>query len=169
WRTAGTISRDVLDGVARLAQADGRRDIVVIDAPDRMAGWGPISKAWVWRNGLPEALGMRGLRLVAQAHTAPGDPEVMGLRPSTLAWTQTIAHSGRQGTCSFWSAVRTAAAATTWFRSSSSARTSLRYPEAMSSRRRALVVVPTYNERENIGPITGGILAATAEVDVLVV
>ena len=39
----------------------------------------------------------------------------------------------------------------------------------MSSRRRALVVVPTYNERENIGPITGGILAATAEVDVLVV
>jgi hypothetical protein len=87
WRTAGTISRDVLDGVARLAQADGRRDIVVIDAPDRMAGWGPISKAWVWRNGLPEALGMRGLRLVAQAHTAPGDPEVMGLRPSTLAWT----------------------------------------------------------------------------------
>lgn len=39
----------------------------------------------------------------------------------------------------------------------------------MSSRRRALVVVPTYNERENLGPITGGILAATAEVDVLVV
>ena len=39
----------------------------------------------------------------------------------------------------------------------------------MSSRRRALVVVPTYNERENLGSITGGILAATAEVDVLVV
>lgn len=39
----------------------------------------------------------------------------------------------------------------------------------MNSRRRALVVVPTYNERENLGPITSGILAASAEVDVLVV
>lgn len=39
----------------------------------------------------------------------------------------------------------------------------------MSSRRHALVVVPTYNERENLGPITSGILATTAEVDVLVV
>jgi len=36
-------------------------------------------------------------------------------------------------------------------------------------RRRALVVLPTYNERENLGPITGRILAASAEVDVLVV
>lgn len=39
----------------------------------------------------------------------------------------------------------------------------------MNSRRRALVVLPTYNERENLGPIIGGILAATAEVDVLIV
>jgi hypothetical protein len=87
WRTAGAISRDILDGVARLARADGRRDIVVIDAPDRLAGWGPTSKVWVWRNGLSDALAMHGLRLVAQVHTAPGDPEVVGLRPSTLAWT----------------------------------------------------------------------------------
>ena len=33
----------------------------------------------------------------------------------------------------------------------------------MSSRRRALVVDPTHNERENLGLVTGGILAATAE------
>lgn len=39
----------------------------------------------------------------------------------------------------------------------------------MNSRRRALVVLPTYNERENLGPITDRILAATAEVEVLVV
>jgi len=87
WRAAGVISRDVLDGVTRLARADGRRDVVVIDAPDRMAGWGPTWKVWVWRNGLPDALAMYGLRLVAQVHTAPGDPEVLGLRPSTAAWT----------------------------------------------------------------------------------
>ena len=87
WRAAGVISRDVLDGVTRLARADGRRDVVVIDAPDRMAGWGPTSKVWVWRNGLSDALAMYGLRLVAQVHTAPGDPEVLGLRPSTAPWT----------------------------------------------------------------------------------
>lgn len=36
-------------------------------------------------------------------------------------------------------------------------------------RRRALVVLPTYNEAENLGPITAAILAATPEVDILVV
>ena len=87
WRTAGAISRDVLDGVVRLARADGRRDVVVIDAPDRMAGWGPTSKVLVWRNGLSNALATHGLHLVAQVHTAPGDPEVLGLRPNTRAWT----------------------------------------------------------------------------------
>src|SRR5215813_2589589 len=39
----------------------------------------------------------------------------------------------------------------------------------MNSRRRALVVLPTCNERENLGPIIDGILAASADVDVLVV
>ena len=38
-----------------------------------------------------------------------------------------------------------------------------------ATRRRVLVVLPTYNERDNLGPITNGILAATSEVDVLVV
>ena len=42
-------------------------------------------------------------------------------------------------------------------------------PEVTNSRRGALVVLPTYNERENLGPITDRILAATAEVDVLIV
>jgi dolichol-phosphate mannosyltransferase len=36
-------------------------------------------------------------------------------------------------------------------------------------RRRALVVLPTYDEAENIGPITEAILAASPELDVLVV
>lgn len=34
---------------------------------------------------------------------------------------------------------------------------------------RALVCLPTYNEADNVGPITSAILAATPEVDVLVV
>jgi dolichol-phosphate mannosyltransferase len=34
---------------------------------------------------------------------------------------------------------------------------------------RALVCLPTYNEAENVGPITEAILAATPEVDVLVI
>lgn len=33
----------------------------------------------------------------------------------------------------------------------------------------ALVVIPTYNERDNIGPITRAVLAADARVDVLIV
>jgi dolichol-phosphate mannosyltransferase len=37
------------------------------------------------------------------------------------------------------------------------------------ARRRVLVVLPTYNERDNLGPITNGILAATSDVDVLIV
>jgi len=37
------------------------------------------------------------------------------------------------------------------------------------ARRRVLVVLPTYNERDNLGPITNDILAATSDVDVLVV
>src|SRR5262252_7183690 len=40
---------------------------------------------------------------------------------------------------------------------------------ATTSRRRVLVVLPTYNERDNLGPITNGILGATSGVDVLVV
>jgi dolichol-phosphate mannosyltransferase len=35
--------------------------------------------------------------------------------------------------------------------------------------RRAIVCLPTYDERENIEPITAAILAATAEVDILVI
>ncbi|HET8733137.1 MAG TPA: polyprenol monophosphomannose synthase [Anaeromyxobacteraceae bacterium] len=37
------------------------------------------------------------------------------------------------------------------------------------SPRRALVCLPTYDEAENVGPITEAILAATPEVDVLVI
>jgi dolichol-phosphate mannosyltransferase len=37
------------------------------------------------------------------------------------------------------------------------------------NRRRALVCLPTYNERDNLEPITRAILAATPEVDVLVI
>jgi dolichol-phosphate mannosyltransferase len=33
----------------------------------------------------------------------------------------------------------------------------------------AVVILPTYNERENLGPITDAILAATPQVDILVV
>lgn len=39
----------------------------------------------------------------------------------------------------------------------------------MSEQRRALICLPTYNERDNLGPITEAILAATPEVDVLVI
>lgn len=38
-----------------------------------------------------------------------------------------------------------------------------------SSRRRALVVLPTYNEAENLGPIVSAIFEASPDVDVLVV
>jgi dolichol-phosphate mannosyltransferase len=37
------------------------------------------------------------------------------------------------------------------------------------NRRRAVVCLPTYNERDNLEPITRAILAATPEVDVLVI
>ncbi len=39
----------------------------------------------------------------------------------------------------------------------------------MTEKRAALVCLPTYDERENLGPIVAGILAATPDVDVLVV
>jgi dolichol-phosphate mannosyltransferase len=38
-----------------------------------------------------------------------------------------------------------------------------------SARRRALVCLPTYDEKDNVGPITEAILAATPDVDVLVI
>ena len=41
-------------------------------------------------------------------------------------------------------------------------------PEARSPRR-ALVCLPTYDERDNVGPITEAILVATPDVDVLVI
>ena len=44
-----------------------------------------------------------------------------------------------------------------------------RFVSATTSGRRVLVVLPTYNERDNLGPITDGILGATSDVDVLVV
>jgi dolichol-phosphate mannosyltransferase len=40
---------------------------------------------------------------------------------------------------------------------------------ATPSPRRAVVCLPTYNEAENVGPMTEAILAATPEVDVLVI
>jgi dolichol-phosphate mannosyltransferase len=39
----------------------------------------------------------------------------------------------------------------------------------MTGARRAIICLPTYNERENLAPITEAILAATPEVDVLVI
>jgi dolichol-phosphate mannosyltransferase len=39
----------------------------------------------------------------------------------------------------------------------------------MTEQRRAVICLPTYNERENLEPITEAILAATPEVDVLVI
>ena len=39
----------------------------------------------------------------------------------------------------------------------------------MTAARRALICLPTYNERENLGPITEAILAATPDVEVLVI
>ena len=87
WRTADEIARSIVDGVTRAARAEGRLDVVVVDVPDRLPGWGPISKVPVWRHGLAEALAVRGLRLAMQAHTAPADPEVLGLRPNTRPWT----------------------------------------------------------------------------------
>lgn len=39
----------------------------------------------------------------------------------------------------------------------------------MNAARRALVCLPTYNEAENVGPITAAILAASPELEVLVV
>ena len=39
----------------------------------------------------------------------------------------------------------------------------------MTEQRPALVCLPTYDERENLGPIVAGILAATHDVDVLVI
>ena len=39
----------------------------------------------------------------------------------------------------------------------------------MTERRAALVCLPTYEERENLAPIVAGILAATPDVDVLVI
>jgi dolichol-phosphate mannosyltransferase len=42
-------------------------------------------------------------------------------------------------------------------------------PARGPDRRRVLVVVPTYNEHDNLGHIMSGILAATSEVDALIV
>ncbi|MEI6226049.1 MAG: glycosyltransferase, partial [Deltaproteobacteria bacterium] len=36
-------------------------------------------------------------------------------------------------------------------------------------RRRALVCLPTYDEKDNVGPMTEAILAATPDVDILVI
>ncbi len=40
---------------------------------------------------------------------------------------------------------------------------------AAPARRRALVCLPTYDEKENVGPMTDAILAATPDVDILVI
>ncbi|MCO5167779.1 MAG: hypothetical protein M9894_15635 [Planctomycetes bacterium] len=80
WREGAAEARAVVDAVA--AAADGR-PVVVLDAPDRLPGWGPTWKVPVWRFGLAEALARRGVVLAARAHRPPLDPERHGLRPST--------------------------------------------------------------------------------------
>ncbi len=41
--------------------------------------------------------------------------------------------------------------------------------ETTAPRRRALVCLPTYDEKDNVGPMTEAILAATPDVDILVI
>ena len=69
------------------AQAERIADRTMVMRAGSLVTIGPTSKVLVWRNGLSNALATHGLRLVAQVHTAPGDPEVLGLRPNTRAWT----------------------------------------------------------------------------------
>ena len=86
WRAADEIARGIVDGIVRAARVDHRLDVVVLDVPDRLPRWGPTSKVPVWRHGLERALAAHGVRLAAQAHTAPADPETLGLRPHTRPW-----------------------------------------------------------------------------------
>jgi hypothetical protein len=86
WQATDEIARSVADGVARAARPEGRHDVVVIDVPDRPPGWRPTAKVPVWRHVLPEALATRRLRVVMQAHAAPGDPETLGFRLTTRSW-----------------------------------------------------------------------------------
>lgn len=79
WREGAAEARAVVDAVARAA--DGR-PVVVLDAPDRVPGWGPTWRVPVWRHGLAEALARRGVAVAARAHRPPPDPERLGLRPS---------------------------------------------------------------------------------------
>lgn len=79
WREGVAEARAVLDAFARAAD---ERPVVVLDAPDRLPGWGPTWKVPVWRHGLAEALARRGVTVAARAHRPPPDPERLGLRPS---------------------------------------------------------------------------------------
>ena len=83
---ADGIAHAIVDEVSRTARARDRFDVVVIDPPDRLPGWGPTSKVPVWRHALASALALRGVRLARQVYTPPGDPEVLGLQRNGRPW-----------------------------------------------------------------------------------
>lgn len=85
WRAADRLARAVLE---EAGAAGG--PLALIDAPDRLPGWGPCWKHPVWRLGLREALAARGVTLVGRAHVAPADPEMQGLWPATPALTPAL-------------------------------------------------------------------------------
>lgn len=80
WREADREARAVVDGVLSAARARGAREVAVVDAPNRLPGWGPTWKVHVWSLGLAERLRPEGVVVVAQAPRAPVDPERHGLR-----------------------------------------------------------------------------------------
>jgi len=82
WRRADAEAGAVLAAIERAAGAHDARTVAVLDAPDRLPGWGPTWRFPVWRHGLEQALAARGLALAGRAHVPPLDVERQGLVPS---------------------------------------------------------------------------------------
>lgn len=82
WKQAAAMADRTRTSIA-VAVVDPAQPVVVLNAPDRLPGWGPTRKYWVWRLGLIDGMAERGIDVVALAHTLPFDSERLGAVPSS--------------------------------------------------------------------------------------
>ncbi len=91
WRESDRVRVAIIEGI--VAAVPPSAEVAVIDAPDRLPGWGPTHKYWIFRFGLKEALAREGVVLRARGHWMPPNEEVLGRRLHTQPMTPDLVTS----------------------------------------------------------------------------
>jgi hypothetical protein len=94
WREADRVAVQLVKAV--VASVPPATEVALINTPDRLPGWGPTHKYWVFRFGLKQALARQDITLRAMGHWTPPDEETLGRRLHTTPVTSDLIHTWQQ-------------------------------------------------------------------------